>query len=360
MGNEFDELADLISKQKGCETSYLGTDLRLASHIPYGIPSRIPQLDLSIGRPGYPAGRIIELFGFESTGKSTAGLHAISEMQRMGGFAQLYDVEHCFDPVRAEECGVDPDKLLVTEPDSLEDIFTGLDSTLDSLEKANFDKPFLAVVDTVCATVSAVDMKKDLEKRAQVADAARIVRRGLQQINHKIADRKATIIMVNHAIAKIGVSFGEQSMSASGHAIKYWAAVRVDFGFMSTIKSKDKENAIRLGQVVKMRVKKNKINHTSQSDFNIPLTEHGFDLNTSLFEAFLTMGLMKQVKGRTYHFDPTDTTLVREEWNNFVESRGGSLTLYDWFLKEASKVINPRTNRPFIRPYGEVVGCQDS
>lgn len=355
MSSDFDKFIDILNKNKNknAGTTFAGTDLRLSSHVPYGIPTRIPQLDLSLGRPGYPAGRIVELFGFESTGKSTAGLHAIAEVQRLGGMAQLIDVENCWDPIRAAECGVDPDRVMVTQVDCLEGVYIEIEAVLDSLEESGFDKPFLSVVDTVSATSTASEMGKDLADTAKVGSEAVVSRRALKKLNHRIADRNVNIVMVNHAVAKIGAMWGEKSMSAGGHAIKFWSSVRVEFGFIGNIaEGKTADDKIRTGQTVQIRTKKNKVAHTGQPSFQIPLTENGFDLDYSLLEAFKQIGAVEQVNKQSFHFKPTDATMKNGQWPAYVEERGGSIHMYDWFLQEAPKVINPKTDRPFLRPYG--------
>src|SRR5574337_2064324 len=138
------------------------TSLSLSSVVPFGIPTGIPQLDLALSRPGYPVGRIIEMFGYEASGKSTLALHAVAEIQRMGGSVLWMDTEQVWDANRASQIGVDvhDSKLRVTAPESIEDVFKFMTFFLDALEAAGNKTPCMIVVDSITGVQSDENAKK--------------------------------------------------------------------------------------------------------------------------------------------------------------------------------------------------------
>ncbi len=137
----FSKVEKALAKKELNIPGYRSSDVRIASHIPYGIRTRMPQLDLAMGRPGYPVGRVIELYGLPYCGKTTAGFLAIAETQKQGGLAILIDTETAFEPMRAAEVGVDIDNLRVYSPISIQETFTLIGEILDAL--VNFSKPIV-------------------------------------------------------------------------------------------------------------------------------------------------------------------------------------------------------------------------
>lgn len=344
---KFADFVNALSKaSKSHAVTSVGTDLKLSSHVPYGIPTRIPQLDLSLGRPGYPVGRIMEFYGFEASGKTTAALHALASCQAMGGLAHFIDAEKCWDPIRARDCGVDPDKTMLTECDTMEAIFRTIDSTLDVADKLAWDKPITIVVDSVTAVTSEDELKKDIGEDARIGSDAKIIRTGLRKLCADIANRNVLVIFVNHEVAKISaVAFGRKSQAAGGHALKFWSSVRVNFAYTQQLFEGDGESKRRRGQITSLTVEKNKVWRTGRPSFKAELSEHGFDLYQGLFEALLEVGLLEKVSDRSFFFKPSETKLTRKDWKAFVDRQGGASEMYKWFLDGAQK-------KGLIIPYG--------
>lgn len=333
----------------------LGTDLHLDSHVAFGIPSRIPMIDLALGRPGYPAGRLVELFGMPATGKTTAAYHALAQTQKMGGTAVLIDTERTFEPERAAACGIDPTTLLVAEADDIEEIFEKITAMLDAYEKDEDAKkyPLVIAVDSITAVETRQGSETDIRKERMLGDDARAIRRGLRKINSRVAENKATILFINHAIANMN-AFGKQSDSAGGNALKFLCSVRLRFAFVSNVNEGKKEEKVRVGQIVMVTNEKNKVGAIHVPDFKAQLTDAGFDLYDGLFDGFEFIGAIERVNNINYHFLPTKTTFQRKEWNdlinNYANKEGkivGIEEFYKFFIRMAA-------NDGLIRPYGRV------
>lgn len=342
-----------IREEGGGRTGY-GTDLTLTSHVKFGIPSRIPMMDLAIGRPGYPSGRMIELFGLAATGKTTAAYHAMAQVQRMGGTAVLIDTERTFDPDRAEECGIDPSTLLVSEANDIEEIFEKINAMLTAYEDSKSEAPMILAVDSITAVETKETADKKERDAQRLGDDARSIRRGLRRINQRVAETKATVIFINHAIATMQ-GWGKQTMSAGGNALKLFASLRVEFQKVGDITEGKDDNKVRLGQVVSINTEKNKVKDIGIPKFKADLTQHGFDLYDGLFSGFEKIGSIKRVNNVTYHFAPSQTTFARKEWKALVDGYSGAdgaalgiEGFYAFFLRLA-------VQGGHIRPYGSKV-----
>jgi recombination protein RecA len=301
-------------------------------------------LDLALNKPGLPGGRIVEYYGFEATGKTTAALHAIGSCQKIGGLCHFIDTEKHWDAKRAAACGVDPNKVLVTECDSLEAIYRELEADVEWLEKMKWKKPFLSVVDSATAVLSENEFKKEIGEEYRIGQDARVSRTALRKLNPGFAARNMTVIFVNHAIAKISaVSFGKKSMAAGGHAVKFYSSVRVEFSSIQQLFDKDKSVKKRMGQVSSMNVEKNKVARTGQPKFNLDLVDNGFDIYMGLWEAYKTMGLLTKVNTQTYFFKPAEAQMTKKDFIAFIDSTGGPWDAYKGFLMTAleSGAITP-------------------
>src|SRR5262245_12836986 len=180
-----------------------GTDLQLASHIPFGIPTRIPQLDLAIGRPGWPAGRIIEISGFEHTGKTCVGSAAAASTQRKGGYVFWYDTERNFDPAWATMNGVNADAVTIGHPETIEETFGAIDQNMEKLKQFDVKTPVLYVVDSVTAVPSNETRDRGYSDVQRVGSDARAIRTCMRKLITKVSEVKATIIFINHSVAQI-------------------------------------------------------------------------------------------------------------------------------------------------------------
>ena len=204
-------------------------------------------LDLALGG-GYPKGRIIEIYGPESSGKTTLALHAIAEIQKTGGQAAFIDAEHALDPAYAKRIGVDIDNLLISQPDNGEQAL----EICETLVRSNVVD--LIVVDSVAALVPQAEIDGDMGD-AQMGLQARLMSQAMRKLTAIISKSKATVIFINQIRMKIGVMFGNPETTTGGNALKFYASVRIDIRRIGQIK--DGENII--GNRTKIKVVKNKI-----------------------------------------------------------------------------------------------------
>ncbi len=204
-------------------------------------------LDLALGG-GYPKGRIIEIYGPESSGKTTLALHAIAEIQRQGGQAAFIDAEHALDPSYARKIGVKTDDLLISQPDNGEQALEICETLVRS------GAVDLIVVDSVAALVPQAEIDGDMGE-AQMGLQARLMSQAMRKLTGIISKTKATVIFINQIRMKIGVMFGNPETTTGGNALKFYASVRVDIRRIGQIK--DGENIS--GNRTKIKVVKNKI-----------------------------------------------------------------------------------------------------
>lgn len=211
------------------------------------IPSGALTLDLALGG-GIPRGRVIEIYGPESSGKTTLALHAIAEVQRTGGIAAFVDAEHALDPTYAKALGVDIDNLLVSQPDTGEMALEVVDQLVRS---AAID---LVVVDSVAALVPRSEIEGDMGT-PQVGSQARLMSQALRKIAGNMGKSGCTVIFLNQLRQKIGVTYGNPETTTGGNALKFYASVRLDIRRIQTLKKGTEEFGIR----AKVKVAKNKV-----------------------------------------------------------------------------------------------------
>lgn len=211
------------------------------------IPSGALSLDLALGG-GYPKGRIIEIYGPESSGKTTLTLHAIAEVQKEGGTAAFIDAEHALDPQYAKRLGVDTENLFISQPDNGEQAL----EICETLVRSNAVD--VVVVDSVAALVPQAEIEGDMGD-SHMGLQARLMSQALRKLTGIINKSKCTVIFINQIRMKIGVMFGNPETTTGGNALKFYASVRLDIRRIGQIK--DGENII--GNRTKVKVVKNKI-----------------------------------------------------------------------------------------------------
>ena len=211
------------------------------------LPSGSLSLDLALGG-GWPKGRIIEIYGPESSGKTTLALHAIAEIQKQGGQAAFIDAEHALDPAYAKKIGVDTENLLISQPDNGEQAL----EICETLVRSNAVD--LIVVDSVAALVPQAEIDGDMGD-AQMGLQARLMSQAMRKLTGIISKSRATVIFINQIRMKIGVMFGNPETTTGGNALKFYASVRVDIRRIGQIKDGDKI----AGNRTKVKVVKNKI-----------------------------------------------------------------------------------------------------
>ncbi|MBQ6393881.1 recombinase RecA [Candidatus Saccharibacteria bacterium] len=211
------------------------------------LPSGALSLDLALGG-GYPKGRIIEIYGPESFGKTTLALHAIAEIQKQGGQAAFIDAEHALDPAYAKKIGVNTSDLLISQPDNGEQALEICETLVRS------GAVDLIVVDSVAALVPQAEIDGDMGD-AQMGLHARLMSQAMRKLTGIINKSKATVIFINQIRMKIGVMFGNPETTTGGNALKFYASVRIDIRRIGQIKDGDKI----VGNRTKIKVVKNKI-----------------------------------------------------------------------------------------------------
>lgn len=213
------------------------------------IPSGSLGLDIALGVGGYPKGRIIEIFGPESSGKTTLTLHAIAEAQKMGGTAAFIDAEHAFDSIYAKKLGINLDELLVSQPDNGEQALEIADSLIRS---GAID---IVVIDSVAALTPKAEIEGDMGD-SKMGLHARLMSQALRKLTGTINKTNCTVIFINQLREKIGVMFGSPETTTGGNALKFYASVRIDIR-KSGSPIKNGEEAI--GSHVKVKIVKNKV-----------------------------------------------------------------------------------------------------
>ncbi|MDC3337525.1 recombinase RecA [Flavobacteriales bacterium] len=212
------------------------------------IPSGSLTLDLALGVGGFPKGRVVEIYGPESSGKTTLAIHAIAEVQKQGGIAAMVDAEHAFDQFYAKSLGVDVDNLLISQPDNGEQALEIADNLIRS---GAID---LIIIDSVAALTPRAEIEGEMGD-SQMGLQARLMSKALRKLTASISKAGCCCIFINQLREKIGVMFGNPETTTGGNALKFYASVRLDIRRSSAIKDGDKI----LGNRTRVKVVKNKV-----------------------------------------------------------------------------------------------------
>ena len=212
------------------------------------IPTGSIGLNAALGVGGYPRGRVVEIYGPESSGKTTLAIHAIAEAQKMGGIAAFIDAEHAFDRFYAQKLGVDIDNLLVSQPDSGEQ---ALEIAEQLIRSAAVD---IIVIDSVAALTPKAEIEGEMGD-SKMGLQARLMSQALRKLTAAISKTKTSCIFINQLREKIGVMFGNPETTTGGNALKFYASVRIDIRRISTLKDGDDVK----GTQVRVKVVKNKV-----------------------------------------------------------------------------------------------------
>jgi recombination protein RecA len=240
-------------------------------------------LDLALGIGGLPRGRITEIYGPESSGKTTLCQHVIANAQRAGGYAAFIDAEHAFDRTYAARCGVDTEKLLISQPDTGEQAL----EIVDSLVRSNAVD--VVVVDSVAALVPRAEIEGEMGD-SHVGLQARLMSQALRKLTGAISNSNCSVIFTNQLREKIGVMFGNPETTAGGKALKFYASVRLDIRRTDSIKI----GTDVVGNRTRVRVLKNKVAPPFKSaEFDIMYSE-GISREGGLLDLGLEMGLVKK------------------------------------------------------------------
>ena len=286
------ELAiDQIEKRFGKGSVMKLGEAAARSHVEV-IPSGSLALDIALGSGGIPRGRITEIFGPESSGKTTLGQHIIAEAQKGGGTASYIDVEHALDPTYAANCGVNVNDMLISQPDTGEE---ALEITEALVRSGAVD---VIVIDSVAALVPRVELEGEMGD-AHIGLQARLMSQALRKLAAAIGKSGTAVIFINQLREKVGIIFGNPEVTPGGRALKFYSSVRIDLRRVETIKQGNEA----IGSRVKAKVVKNKIAPPFRSaEFDI-MFSHGISREGNLIDLGVELGLIKKTGAFFSHGD---------------------------------------------------------
>ena len=301
----------------------LGDNARMSVQ---GIPTGSLTLDLALGIGGVPRGRIIEIFGPESSGKTTVALHIAAEVQKMGGEAAFIDAEHALDPVYADALGVDIDRLLVSQPDSGEQ---ALEITEALVRSGAVD---VIVVDSVAALVPQQEIDGTMGS-SHVGLQARLMSQALRKLSGSIAKTNSVVIFINQLREKVGVMYGNPETTPGGRALKFYASVRIDVRKTDTLK----QGGEMYGNRVKCKVVKNKVAPPFKvAEFDI-IYGKGISKSGEIVDIGIDLGIV-QKSGSWFSYNGERIGQGKENAKNYIESN-------EELLKEIEEKIKAQSDK---------------
>ena len=288
------------------------------------IPSGCLTLDLALGIGGFPRGRIIEIYGPESSGKTTVALHAIAEAQKMGGVAAFIDAEHALDPVYAKKLGVNLDELYVSQPDTGEQ---ALDITDALVRSSAVD---IIVIDSVAALTPKAEIEGDMGD-SHVGLQARLMSQALRKLTAIVNKSKTCVIFINQLREKVGVMFGNPETTPGGKALKFYASMRLDIRKMDTLKDADGA----MGNRTKAKVVKNKLAPPfRQAEFDIVFGE-----GVSREGCVIDMGVQFDIIGKSgafYSYEGNKIAQGREKLRLFLKDNPELMAEIEQKIRDAA------------------------
>lgn len=303
------------------------------------IPSGALTLDLALGG-GIPKGRIIEIYGPESSGKTTLALHAVAEVQKSGGIAAYVDAEHALDPTYSAALGVDIENLLVSQPDTGEAAL----EIVDQLVRSNAVD--IVVVDSVAALVPRAEIEGEMGD-AHVGLQARLMSQALRKITGNIGKTGCSVIFLNQLRQKIGISYGNPETTTGGNALKFYASVRLDIRRIQTLKKGNEEYGIR----AKVKVAKNKVAPPFRvSEFDI-IFGKGISTLGCLIDLAEETGVVSR-RGAWYSYNGENISQGRDNAIKYMEEKPE-------FAKEVEKLVRQKLEMGAVVSANSVVPVEE-
>ena len=300
------------------------------------IPTGSFALDIALGIGGIPRGRVTEVFGAESAGKSPLAIHIMAETQKLGGIAAYIDVEHALDPIYAANCGLNLDDLLIAQPDSAEQ---ALDITEQLVRSGAVDA---VVVDSVAALVPQAEIEGDMGD-THVGLQARLMSQALRKLTSSIHRSRTAVIFINQIREKVGVTYGSPEVTPGGRALKFYSSVRVDLRRVESIK----QGAEVMGNRVRARIVKNKVAAPFRvAEFDIMFNQ-GISKMGDILEIGVDQGVVKK-SGAFYSYGETKLGQGRENSKDFLIQH-----------PEIAESIEGRLRSPADEPVAEQPESQD-
>jgi len=294
------------------------------------IPTGSIALDLALGIGGVPRGRIVEIYGPESSGKTTLALHIIAEAQKASGMAAIVDAEHALDPMYAQRLGVNLDDLLISQPDTGEQ---ALEITETLVRSGALD---VIVVDSVAALVPKAEIEGDMGD-SHVGLQARLMSQALRKLTGAISRSRTCVIFINQLRMKIGVMFGSPETTTGGQALKFYSSVRMDIRRIETLKNGQDAIGIR----ARVKVIKNKVAPPfRQAEFDIMYNE-GISVAGSVLDVATDLGIVRK-SGAWYYMDDDRLGQGRENAKLFLKSNPDVLDMIRDRITAASPELSGR------------------
>ena len=289
-------------------------------------------LDLALGIGGLPRGRVIEIYGPESSGKTTLALHVISEAQKSGGTCAFIDAEHALDPVYARKLGVDTDNMLISQPDSGEQ---GLEIA-DTLVNSNAID--VLVVDSVAALVPRAELEGDMGD-SHMGLHARLMSQALRKLTGSISKTNAMVIFINQIRQKIGVMFGNPETTTGGNALKFYASIRMDIRRIGAIKDREKI----IGNQTRVKIVKNKLAPPFKTvEFDIMYGE-GISKNGEILDLASEKNIIEKA-GAWYSYKNERIGQGRENAKNFLKENENISSEIENQLRSGKEESNSEKN----------------
>jgi recombination protein RecA len=319
-----------------------GTVMRLGdqARVPVEvIPTGSIALDVALGIGGLPRGRVVEIYGPESSGKTTVALHAVASAQKLGGIAAFIDAEHALDPEYAQKLGVDTDALLVSQPDTAEQALEIMDMLIRS---GAID---IVVVDSVAALVPKVEIEGEMGD-SHVGLQARLMSQALRKVTGALSQTKTTAIFINQLREKIGVMFGSPETTTGGKALKFYASIRLDVRRIETLK--DGTDAV--GNRTRVKVVKNKMAPPfKNAEFDI-LYGVGISREGGLIDLGVEQSIVRKA-GAWYTYEGDQLGQGKENARNFLRDNPDMSAEIEKRIKEKLGV-GPRLDNDATVPAG--------